>query len=157
MRYLCEIFWRHSWDVCTLIPNNSEFDVCLLVCQLAFFLNEIRQIQGYLQFCMRYLSEIFWRDSWDVFTLVSKYSEFHVCLSVRWFAYFLTEIIKIQGYLQFWERYLSEIFWKHSWDVGTLIPNNSEILVYMSVCYLAYILTEITHIQITPVLDEISF
>ena len=40
------------------------------------------KILGYLQFLMRYLSENFWRHSWDVFTLVSKNSEFFVCQSV---------------------------------------------------------------------------
>ena len=31
------IFWRHSWDVCMLLPNNSEFIICLSVCYIAFF------------------------------------------------------------------------------------------------------------------------
>ena len=48
-------------------------------------------------------------------------------------AYFLTEITQILGYLQFWIRYLSEIFWRHSWDVGTLVQNNSEFFVCLSV------------------------
>ena len=121
--------------------------VCLSVCQLAYFLTEIRQIQRYLQFCMRYLSEIFWRHSWDVCTLVPNNSEIHVCLSVCQLAYFLTEIIQIQGYLQFWKRYLSEIFWRPSQDESTLVPNNSEFLVCLSVCQLAYFLTEIGQIQ----------
>ena len=34
--------------------------------------------------------------------------------------YFLTEIIQIWGYLHFWMRYLSEIFLRHSWDIGSL-------------------------------------
>merc|ERR1711954_607792 len=50
-------------------------------------------------------------------------------------------------YLQFWKKYLSQIFWRHSWDVGTLIPNNFEIVVCLSVCYLAYFLTEIRQIS----------
>ena len=75
-------FWRHSWDVCTLIQNNSEFLVCLSVCQLAYFLTEIIQIQGYLQFWKKYLPDIFWRHSWDVCTLIQNNSEFLICLSV---------------------------------------------------------------------------
>ena len=117
------------------------------VCQLAYFLTEIRQIQGYLQFCMRYLSEIFWRHSWDVCTLFPNNTEIYVCLSVYQWAYFLTEIIQIQGYLLFQMRHLSEIFWRHSQDVCTLVPNISEFLVCLSVSQLAYFLTEIRQIK----------
>ena len=35
--------------------------------------------------------------------------------------YFLTEIRQIWGYLYFWMRYLSEIFLRHSWDIGSLV------------------------------------
>ena len=31
MGYLSEIVWRNSWDVCTLVPNNCGFLVCLAV------------------------------------------------------------------------------------------------------------------------------
>ena len=47
---------------------------------------------------------------------------------------------KLFGEIFFWN------FWRHSWDVGTLIPNESEFLVCLSVCYLAYSLTEIPKI-----------
>ena len=143
VRYLSEIFWRHSWDVCTLVLNIFQCFVFLLVYYLTHFLSEIMSLQRYLQFWIIYLSEISWRHSWDVGILFPNNSEFHVCLSVCQFAYFLTEIIQIQGYFQFWKRYISEIFLRHSWDVGTLIPNNIEILVCLSVWYLAYFLTEI--------------
>ena len=150
MIYLSEIFWRNSWDIPARVPNIFKFLVCLSVCQLAYFLTEIRQIQGYLQFWMRYLSEIFWRHSWDVGTLFPNYSEFRVCLSVCQLAYSLTEIRQIQGYLQFWMRYLSESFWRHFWDIGTLDPNNYHFVVCLSVCQLAYLLTEIKQIQGYP-------
>ena len=143
MKYNSEILWRHSWDVCILVTNNSEFLVCLSVCQLAYFLTEIVQIQGYLQFWMIYLSDFFWSLSWNLSTLVPKNSASLVCLSVYQLPYFLTEIRQKQGYLQFWMSYLSEFFWRHSWDVCTLVPNNSEFLVCLSVCQLAYFLTEI--------------
>ena len=143
MRYLSEIFWTHSWDVCTPVPNNYKFLVCLSVRQLAYFLTEIRQIQGYLKFWMIYLSEIFCRHSWDVCALVPNNYKFLVCLSVCQLAYFLTEIIQIQEYLQFWKIYLFEIFWRHSWDVLILVPNNSENLVCLSVCALPHFLIEI--------------
>ena len=54
-----------------------------------------------------------------------NHSEFLVSLSVCWLAYFLTEIMSIEGYLQFWMRYLSGIFWRH---VVTMVPNNSDFL-----------------------------
>ena len=59
MRYLSEIFWRHSWDVCTQLPNNYKFLVCLLVLLLAYFLTEIRQIWIYLLIWKSYLFEFF--------------------------------------------------------------------------------------------------
>ena len=77
---------------------------------------------------------IFLRYSWDVGSLVPNSYDLFVCLSVCYLAHFLTEITQILGYLQIWIRYLSEIFWRHSWDVGTLVPNNSEFLVSLSVC-----------------------
>ena len=107
MRYLSEIFWRLSWNVFTI---SSEFFICRLVCQLAYFLTDIRLIWGYLQFWLRYLYEIFWRCFQDVSTLITNNSEFLVGLSVCQLAYFLTEMSQIQGYLQFWMRYLSIFF-----------------------------------------------
>ena len=101
MGYLFENFWGHSLDVCTLIQKNSQFLVCLSVCQLAYFLTEIRQIWGYLQFCMRYLSEFFLRNPFNVFALVPNLFKFLVCLSVCDLAYLLTKIKLIWGYLQF--------------------------------------------------------
>ena len=124
MRYLSEILWRHSREVVTPFPKNSEFLVCLSVCQLAYFLTEIRQLWGYLKFWMRYLFKTFWRHSWDVGTLVPNNCELLVCLSVFQLDYFLTEIRKIRGYVQFWMIYCFETFWRHYWDIDTLVPNN---------------------------------
>ena len=109
----------------------------------------------YLQFWIRYLSEFFWRHSWDVGTLVPNNSEFIVCLSVCYLAHFLTEITQILGYLQIWIRYLSEILWRHSWDVCTQVPNNSCMSVWLLVGLLSY--WNYTNIGIFPVQDEISF
>ena len=95
---------------------------------------------------MRYLSETFWRQSWDLDTLDPNNYDFFVYQSVRLLAHFLTEIRPSYAYLQFCMKYLSEFFWMHSWDDCTLVPNNSESLVCLSVCYLAYCLTEITQI-----------
>ena len=92
MNYLFETFWRHCLDIGALFPSDCEFLVCLSVCQLAYFFTEIIQIQGYLQFQIRYFSEIFWRHPWDAGTLFPNNSEFLVCLTVCWFAYFLTKL-----------------------------------------------------------------
>ena len=132
-----ESFWRHSLDIGTLGTNNSELLVCLSVSQLAYFLTEIRQIEGNLQFWMRYLFKSFWRQSLDVGKLVPNNCEFLVCLSVC----YLNR--QIQEYLQFQMIYLFETFGKHSWDDGKLVPNNCEFLVCLSVCQLTYILTEL--------------
>ena len=139
MRYLSEIFWTYSWDVPTLVPIISKLLVCLSVCQLAYFLTGITPIFGYLQFWIRCISEFFQRHSLDVGTLFPNNSEFLICLSVCQLAYFLTDIRQIQGYLKFCMIYLSEFFWRHSWDVGTLFPNNSELLVCRSVYHLSHI------------------
>ena len=136
MRYISEIWWMLSWDVC-----NSEFLLYLLVCQLAYFLTEIRLIQEYHQFQKRDLSRIFWRHSWHVPTLVPTNLEFLVCLLVCQLAYSLTEMRSIWLYLQYRMRYISEFFWRLSWNVSILDPNNLKFLVCMSVCQLAYSLT----------------
>ena len=87
MRYRSEIFWTHSQDISGLFPNYSKFLVCLSVFQLAYFLTKIRLIQGYLQFCRRYLSEILWRLFWDVCILDPNNSTFFVYLSACQLAY----------------------------------------------------------------------
>ena len=84
----------------------------------------------------------FWRQSWDVVHYFQIILIF-LCLSMCYLAHFFTEITQILGYLRFWIRYISEIFGRHSWDVGTLFSNSSEFLVCLSVCLFAYFLTEI--------------
>ena len=156
MRYLSEIFWRGSQDVSTLVPNNSEFLVCLSVCQLAYFLTEIRKIQGYLQFCVIYLSETFWRHSQDIPTLVTNIFNFFVFMSVCQLAQCLTEIRKIQGYLKFCMIYLSEFFGDIS---GMLVHYFQIILNLMFVCQSVCLLTSLPKLDkgISPDLDETSF
>ena len=57
-----------------------------------FFFTEITQILGYLQFWIRYLSEISRRHSWDFDTQFPNKSDFlYVCQSVGW----LTSILKL--------------------------------------------------------------
>ena len=59
---------------------------------------------------MRYLSEIFLRDFWDLGALVKNSSDFLVSVSVCYSAHFLTEIRQVKGYLQFWMICFSENF-----------------------------------------------
>ena len=95
MRYLSEIFWRHSWDVPTLVPNNSDFLVCLSVCSLSHFLTEIR-----LSLDISSSSwAIYFKFSGDIpgiflqsFQIITDF--LHVCQSVSW----LTFLLKL-GYL----------------------------------------------------------
>ena len=156
MRYLSEIFWRHFWDVGTLFPNNFEFLVCLSVCQLAYFLTEIRQIQGYLKFWMRYISHFSWRYSWDVSTLTRNDSEFHVCLSICLFAYFLTKIrqrdISGSGWC---------IFLEFFGGIPDMLVHWFQIIQIfcLSVSLVVGILPYRyqTDLGISPALDEISF
>ena len=49
-------------------------------------------------------------------------------------------------------RYLSEISWRHSWDIFTLVSNNSDFLLFGLLSYWNY-----TNIGISPILDKISF
>ena len=77
---------------------------------------------------------VFWRNFWDICTLFLHNFKFLVCLSVHYLAYFLTKIRLLKGYLQFWMRYLSEIFWRHSCDVGSFVPKSSEFLVCLLIC-----------------------
>ena len=114
--------------------------LCLSVCQLATSLLKL-EISGYLHFQMRYIFKIFWRNSWDVYTLIQNNSDFF-CMSVSLLVcYFLTKIRQIWGYLHFQMRYMFTIFWRHSWDVCTPIQNNSEFLVCLSSCqFVTYLL-----------------
>ena len=121
----------------------------LYVCQLANFLIKIRQIQGYIQFCMRYLSEIFLRHYWDVSTLVPNTLNF-LCVSQ---SVSFTEIRQIQGYIQFWMIYLSDFL-----DIPRiLIHQFQRILNFVYVCQSVCLLTSLLKLYkgISPDMDEI--
>ena len=76
----------------------------------------------------------------------------YICQSVSW----LTSLLKLDKYgdISSSEWDLSEIFWRHSRDIGTLALNNSEFFVSLLVALLPY--WNYTNIE-TPVLDDISF
>ena len=105
MRYLSDFFWRRSWDVATLFPNNSEFHVCLSVCLCAYFLTKLdKGISPDLDVisCWNFL-KIFL----ELLYLATNYSEFHVCLSV---CFLLTSLPKLENWIS---PLLDEIF---SWN-----------------------------------------
>ena len=83
--------WQSSLDVYTPDPNIFKFLVNLSVCQLAYFLTEIKQILGYLPFFMRYLSEIFWETFPGCFYTSSK-----------WFWIFCMSVSLLVGLLSYW-------------------------------------------------------
>ena len=88
---------------------------------------------GYLEFWMSYLSQIFWKYSFQNFSMsVSLFID-----SLPYWYYVNN------GYFQFWMSWLSQIFWRHSLDVCTLVSNNFRFLVCLSVCSLPHYLTEI--------------
>ena len=73
----------------------------------------------------------FWRHSLDISVLFLKHSVFVVCLSVCQLVYFLTEIMSIQDYLQFWMIYISEVFK----DIpGIFLHYFKNILYFLYVC-----------------------
>ena len=149
MRYLTKFFWRHSLGVGTLVPNVSEFLVCLSVCQLADYLTEITQILGYLQFRLKYLFENFlWRHYWDVGTFVPINSDFFLYVSHSGIQ--ISILLKLYRY---WDIFSSgqditpKIFWRYSWGVSIVDPNNFEYCVRLSVCQVVYFLTNIRQMK----------
>ena len=57
----------------------------------------------------------------------------------------LTSLLKLDKYRDIssseGDNFL-KLFWRHSWDVGTLVPNKCKFLYVLSVCLLAYFIIE---------------
>ena len=111
------LFWMRCFSyffvhISGMLVHQFKILVSLFVCQLAYFITENRLIKVYLQFWMIYLSENFWRLSWNKF-LMSYLTEFlghlpgmfvqqikiipnflYVCQSVSW----LTSLLKLGYY-----------------------------------------------------------
>ena len=124
--------WERFLGCSALVPNDSEFFVCLSVYQLAYSLTEIRQIYGYLKFWMRYLYDFFWDISGMLVHYFQIYLNFlYVSQSVSW----LTSLLILDKYRDIsssgWDIFLN--FFRHSWYVPTLITNYSELFVCLSV------------------------
>ena len=156
MSYVSQIFWKHSEDVCSLVPKIFKFLVCLSVCALPYFLTEIQ------------LTLDISSSEWAIFL---KFSGDILGVFIHWFqiisdflyvyqsVHYLSSLLKIgyQWYLRFWMSYLSQIFWRYSWEVCSLFSNNFMFFVCLSVCSLPHFVTEISLSMISLVLDELSF
>ena len=93
-------------------------------------------------FLMSYLSQIFWRQFWDVCTLILNDFSFLVCLSVCSLPHFLTEI-SVSMISPVVDELSFSNFLELFPDVFTLVTNNFRFLVYLSVFPLPYFLTKI--------------
>ena len=83
-----------------------------------YFQNFLETLLG----CLHTNSKLFWISCRSVSLLVF---------------YFLAEIRQIWDYLQFWTRYLSEIFLRNSQDIGSLVftlPGWAGILTFEFLC-----------------------
>ena len=105
---------------------------------------------------MRYISHFSWRYSWDVSTLTRNDSEFHVCLSICLFAYFLTKIRQRDISGSGWD-----IFLEFFGGIPDMLVHWFQIILIfcMSVSLVVGILPywNPTNLGISPALDEISF
>ena len=119
------IFWRHTWDVCALVLNNSDLFVYLSVCSLAYFLTEIRPIQQYVNFGW-YIPLNFFGDIPGMllhhFKIILNF--LYVCQSVSW----LTSLLKLDKY-----RDISgpewAIFLKFFGDIPRMLLHHSQIIL----------------------------
>ena len=98
----------------------------------------------------------FWRYYWDVGTIATNNSEFHVCLSLCLFAYFLTKIT--QKYIY---RSGGHIFLKFFEDIPETLVHGFQKIQIFFVCVSLFfgILPEWNpyNLEISPALDDISF
>ena len=138
MRYLFQIFWKHSLDVCTLVLNNFRFLVCLSVCSLRHFLTKIMLSSS------RWA--IFFKCSAEISGILVHYlkiiSDF---LYVCWSVHCLTSLLKL-GYLWIYPV-LDEISFPNFLKTFLRCLYTSfeyfRFLVCLSVCSLRHFLTKI--------------
>ena len=84
MIYLSEMFLDTFLGCCYTSFKYfkiSCMSVSLLVAKLPYWYETNIYIYIYIQFLMRYLSELYWRCFWDISGLFQNYSKFLVCLS----------------------------------------------------------------------------
>ena len=127
----CEIFPRLSLVVCTLVPIECEFLLCVSVLLLPHFLNNIR-LKCLIYSFEWYFFLIFFGDILEMFTYRFRIipNIFFLCLSVF-------------GSHPYWDSVnnvispalheSSFLFLKQLWDVFTLVPNYSKFCLYLLV------------------------
>ena len=133
MIYHSEYYWKHSWDVCTQVLNNSEF---LHVCQSVSWLTSSQKL-GLYRVISSFWWDIFLNFFEDIIGIFLQYFKtntncLHLCQSDSW----LTSLLKLDkcrdvscsGWV---------IFLKFFWDIPEMFvhffPNFHKILVCMSV------------------------
>ena len=131
--YDSEILHEASLD--TFIKIQGEPN-CLHVCQSVSWHTSLLKLDIYRNI---------YSSGWDIFLksfgdICGIFVDFfwiipnflYVCQSVSWLTYLLNEanvgIYLVLDQISYWN------FSRHSWDVGTLVSNNSEFLVCPSVC-----------------------
>ena len=131
MRYIFENFWRHSWDFCTLIQNNSELLVCLSVC---LFVTSLLKLDKYGDISI-FGWDIFLKIFGDIpgimlhhFPIILNF--LYVCQSVSW----LTSLLKLDKY-----RDISgpewAIFLKFFGDIPRMLLHHFQIILnFLYVC-----------------------
>ena len=139
MRYISEFFWRHSWGVCTLVPNPYKF---LYVCQSVSWLTYSLKWDQYRHISCRWWDiflKIFGDIPWMFLHHFSKITNcLYVCQSVSW----LTSLLKLDKCRDIscsgWDILLNFLG-----DIpGTLVHLFQIILNFLYVCQFAYFLTE---------------
>ena len=134
MSYLFQIFWRHSWDVPTLVPDNSKNFVYLSVCSLPHFLTEI-WLSLDISSCRW---AIFFKFVGDIpgillhyFKIISDFLYF--CRSVHCLTFLLKLLYLVPDELSFFKF------------LGFLYNNSNNFIFFvcLSVCSLPHFITKI--------------
>ena len=134
MIYLYEIFWRLSWNVCTLDQFGfgiSSMSLSLLFGLLSYWnlanigITQVPDEISFWNFLEAFLECLYTQSK--LFGIVCMSVSLLVGLLPYWFRL-------IYRYLGFWMRYLSEIFLRHSQDISGLFTDHFEFLVCLSVC-----------------------
>ena len=131
MRYLSDMFWRHSWDVC-IIVLNQWFSISCIVCQSVSWLTSIQKLWHYRDnFSSRW--DMLLKSFWDITGIFLEYflqNFMYVCQSVSW----LTSILKLYKY---WDISCSgwDIFLNLFRDIPEMFIHYFQIIInFVYVC-----------------------
>ena len=131
MKYLSEFLWRHSWGICTLVPNTYKF---LYVCQSFSWLicslksDQYRDIScPWWDIFLEIFGDIPWTFLYHFSIIINC---LYVCQSVSW----LTSLLKLDKY-----RDIScsgwDIFFKFFSDIPGMFVHYFQIITnFLFVC-----------------------